>query len=306
MERGAGVRAIVTGASGFVGAHLVRHLEAAGDEVAGLDRGVDVTDPEAVRAFFARHRPEAVYHLAAVSHVGSSWSAPLEVFRVNALGALNVLRAALDAGASRVLLVGSADQYGAVGEADLPITEDAPLRPVTPYGASKVAAEFLGLQAHLGDGLPVIRVRAFNHTGAGQGERFLVPALARRIAEAEKQGAKEVQVGSLDPVRDFTDVTDVVRAYRLLVERGGPGEVYNVCSGRGWSVGELAERILRLARHPMELVEDPDLVRPVDVPRLVGDNTRLRTATGWAPQVSLDDTLAAVLDHWRSHLSSGP
>jgi GDP-4-dehydro-6-deoxy-D-mannose reductase len=300
------VRAIVTGASGFVGAHLVRHLESAGDEVAGLDRGVDVTDPEAVRSFFARHRPEAVYHLAAVSHVGSSWSAPLEVFRVNAEGALNVLRAALDTGASRVLLVGSADEYGAVSEDDLPITEDAPLRPVTPYGASKVAAEFLGLQAHLGDGLPVIRVRAFNHTGAGQGERFLVPALARRIAEAEKQGAKEVPVGSLEPVRDFTDVADVVRAYRLLVERGQPDEVYNVCSGRGWSVGELGERMLRLARHAMELVEDPDLVRPVDVPRLVGDNTRLCTATGWTPQISLDDTLAAVLDHWRAHLSSGP
>jgi GDP-4-dehydro-6-deoxy-D-mannose reductase len=300
------VRALVTGSSGFVGSHLVRHLEESGDEVTGLDRhsGVDVTDAEAVRNSFAAHRPDAVYHLAAVSHIGASWSAPLEVLRVNAEGAFNVLRAALDAGVSRVLLVGSAEEYGIVGEADLPITEDAPLRPVTPYGASKVAAEFLGLQTHLGEGLPVIRVRAFNHTGAGQGERFLVPGLARRIAEAEGRGAKEVPVGSLEPVRDFTDVADVVRAYRLLVERGEPGEVYNVCSGRGWSVGELAERLLRLARHAMELVEDPDLVRPVEIPRLVGDNTRLRAATGWAPETDLDDTLAAVLDHWRSRLSS--
>jgi GDP-4-dehydro-6-deoxy-D-mannose reductase len=300
------MRAVVTGSSGFVGRYLVRHLEEGGDEVTGLDRhsGVDVTDPEAVRSFFARHRPDAVYHLAAVSHVGSSFSAPLGVFRVNAEGALNVLRAALDASASRVLVVGSADEYGTVATEDLPITEDTPLRPLSPYGASKVAAEFLGLQAHLGEGLGVVRVRAFNHTGAGQPEGFLVPALARRIAAAERQGAKEVKVGSLDPVRDFTDVTDVVRAYRLLVERGEPGEVYNVCSGRGWSVGELAERLLRLARHSMELVEDPDLIRPVDVPRLVGDNTRLRAATGWAPEIPLDDTLAAVLDHWRGRLSS--
>jgi GDP-4-dehydro-6-deoxy-D-mannose reductase len=300
------MRVVVTGSSGFVGRYLVRHLAEGGDEVTGLDRhsGIDVTDAEAVRSFFARHRPDAVYHLAAVSHVGSSFSAPLGVFRVNAEGALNVLRAALDAGASRVLLVGSADEYGTVAAEDLPITEDTPLRPLSPYGASKVAAEFLGLQAHLGEGLPVIRVRAFNHTGAGQPEGFLVPALARRIAAAERQGAKEVKVGSLDPVRDFTDVADVVRAYRLLVERGEPGEVYNVCAGRGWSVGELAERLLRRARHSMELVEDPDLVRPVDVPRLVGDNTRLRAATGWAPEIPLDDTLAAVLDHWRARLSS--
>jgi GDP-4-dehydro-6-deoxy-D-mannose reductase len=300
------MRALVTGSSGFVGRYLVRHLEDSGDEVAGLDRhsGVDVTDADAVRAAFAAHRPETVYHLAAVSHIGASWSAPLEVLRVNAEGAFNVLRAALDTGVSRFVLVGSADEYGIVTEADLPITEDAPLRPVTPYGASKVAAEYLGLQTHLGEGLPVVRVRSFNHTGAGQGERFLVPALARRIAEAEARGAKEVAVGSLDPVRDFTDVADVVRAYRLLAERGQPGEVYNVCSGRGWSVAELAERLLRSARHSMELVEDPALVRPVEVPRLVGDNTRLRAATGWAPKVPLDDTLAAVLDHWRARLTS--
>jgi len=300
------MRALVTGSSGFVGGYLVRHLEENGDQVTGLDRhsGVDVTDPEAVRQAFAAHRPDAVYHLAAVSHIGASWSAPLDVLRINAEGAFNVLRGALDAGVSRFLLVGSADEYGIVDEADLPLHEDAPLRPVTPYGASKVAAEFLGLQAHLGDGLPVIRVRAFNHTGAGQGERFLVPGLARRVAQAEAQGAKEVAVGSLEPVRDFTDVTDVVRAYRLLVADGEPGEVYNVCSGRGWSVGELAERLLRLARHSLELVEDPDLVRPVEVPRLVGDNTRLRTATGWAPRIPIDDTLAAVLDHWRRRLTS--
>lgn len=298
------MKALVTGSGGFVGSELLRHLEAAGDEVVGLDHrsGGDVTDPEAVRALLVRHRPDAVYHLAAVSHIGASWSAPLEVFRVNAEGALNVLRASAEAGVGRVLLVGSADEYGAVREEDLPLTEDAALRPLTPYGASKVAADYLGLQAYLGEGLPVIRVRAFNHTGASQPERFVIPALARRIVAAERHGRKEVPVGSLEPVRDFTDVADVVAAYRLLVERGEPGEVYNVCSGVGRSVAEIADRLLALARHQIELVHDPELVRPVDVPRLVGDNTKLRAATGWAPSVPFEDTLGAILERWRAEV----
>ncbi len=295
------MKAVVTGSSGFVGRELVAHLEAAGDEVVGLDRaaGADVTDAAAIRDLLVRHRPEAVYHLAAVSHIGDSWSAPAQVFRVNAEGTLNVLVAARDAGVERVLVVGSADEYGAAAGAH-PLDEDQPLRPVTPYGASKVAAEYLGLQSFLGDGLGVIRVRAFNHTGPGQAEHFLVPALARRIAAAERDGHKEAPVGSLEPVRDFLDVADVVAAYRLLVERGTPGEVYNVCSGIGRSVADIAEMLLAMARHAIELVPDPALVRPVDVPRLVGDNTRLRTATGWSATIAFEDTLAAILTRWRN------
>jgi GDP-4-dehydro-6-deoxy-D-mannose reductase len=296
------VKALVTGAGGFVGQTLVAHLEAAGDEVVGLDRagGPDITDGAAVREAFARHRPDAVYHLAAVTHIGASWDAPLEVFRINAEGTLNVLAACSAAEVGRVLVVGSADEYGAVRPEDLPLTEEAPLRPLTPYGASKVAAEYLALQAFLGDGLPVLRVRAFNHTGRNQSDRFMIPGLARRIAAAERDGRKEIPVGSLEPVRDFTNVDDVVVAYRLLVERGEPGEVYNVCSGVGHSVADVAEHLLGLARHAIELVPDPALVRPIDVPRLVGDNRRLREATGWAPAIPFEDTLAAVLDRART------
>lgn len=295
------MKTVVTGSSGFVGRELVAHLEAVGDEVIGLDRagGADVTDGAAIRDLLARHRPQAVYHLAAVSHIGRSWSAPAQVFRVNAEGTLNVLVAAREAGVERVLVVGSADEYGAVDDDALPLGEEAPLRPVTPYGASKVAAEYLALQSFLGDGLPVVRVRSFNHTGPAQAEHFLVPALARRIAAAEREGRKEAPVGSLEPVRDFLDVADVVVAYRLLVERGSPGEVYNVCSGIGRSVAQIADALLAMARHPIELVGDPTLVRPVDIPRLVGDNTRLRTATGWSPTIPFDDTLAAILTRWR-------
>jgi len=296
------MKALVTGAGGFVGRALVAHLGAAGDEVVGLDRadGPDITDAGEVRRTVEEHRPDAVYHLAAVTHIGASWDAPLEVFRINAEGTFNVLSACSAAGAGRVLVVGSADEYGAVRPEDLPLTEEAPLRPLTPYGASKVAADYLGLQAFLGDGLPVIRVRAFNHTDPTQPDRFMVPGLAHRIAAAERDGRKEIPVGSLEPVRDFTDVADVVAAYRLLVERGEPGEVYNVCSGVGHSVAEVADRLLALARHAIELVPDPALVRPVEVPRLVGDNRRLREATGWAPAIPFDETLAAILDRWRA------
>jgi GDP-4-dehydro-6-deoxy-D-mannose reductase len=301
------MKALVTGAGGFVGTALVAHLESAGDEVVGIDHvtGPDITDPAGVRDAVARHRPDAVYHLAAVTHIGASWDAPLEVFRVNAEGTLNVLSGCAAAGVGRVLVVGSADEYGAVRPEDLPLTEEAPLRPLTPYGASKVAADSLALQSFLGQGLPVIRVRAFNHTGATQSERFMIPGLARRIAAAERDGRKEVPVGSLEPVRDYTDVADVVVAYRLLVERGEPGEVYNVCSGVGRSVAEVADQLLALARHAIELVPDPALLRPVEVPRLVGDNRRLREATGWAPAIPFEQTLAAVLDRWRAEVA-GP
>lgn len=289
------MKALVTGAGGFVGRHLVTHLGSAGDEVVVLGGSVDVTDAEAVRAAVGKTAPDAVYHLAALSHVGDSWDAPARVFRVNAEGTLNVLRACTVGGVARVLVVGSADEYGVVDPADLPLGEDAPLRPVTPYAASKVAAEFLALQAHLGDALGAIRVRAFNHTGPGQSERFVVPAVAHRIAEAEATGDRRLRLGSLDAVRDFTDVRDVVRAYRLLVERAEPGAVYNVCSGEGVSVADIVERLVAASGAELEIVIDPELVRPVEVPRLVGDNARLREATGWVPEIPLERTLADVL-----------
>lgn len=292
------MKALVTGAGGFVGRHLVDHLRAHGDDVVGVDvdSGVDVTDPDAVHAAVENGAPDAIYHLAALSHIGDSWSAPAEVLRVNAGGTLTVLRAAVDLGVERVLVVASADAYGAH---DGPITEDSPLRPLTPYGASKAAADVLALQAHLGDGLSTLRVRAFNHTGPGQPDRFVVPALARRIAEAERAGSDHLTIGNLDTVRDFLDVRDVVAAYRLLVETGDPGGAYNVCSGTPVAIRSVAERLCALAAADLELVVDPELVRPVEVPRLVGDPTRLAADTGFVPGFSLDDTLDAVLTEAR-------
>ena len=302
------MRALITGVSGFVGRHLQAHLRDADDEVFGCDRAdgsVDIGVLDSVRATFEGVRPEVVYHLAGWSDVGGSWRAPVEVFRANAEGTLNVLLAAAELGVQRVVAVSSADVYGVVREDQLPITEDTPLRPVTPYAASKVAADYLALQAWLGSGLPVLRVRAFNHLGPGQTPKFVAPALADRIARNELDGGTAVPVGNLSARRDFTDVRDVVRAYRLLAEHGEPGEAYNVCSGVDVSIQELADRLLAMARQPMKLEHDPDLERPVDVPVLRGDASRLHAATGWAPTIPLDQTLADLLDDLRARVSSG-
>ncbi|MGZ4689160.1 MAG: GDP-mannose 4,6-dehydratase [Acidimicrobiia bacterium] len=300
------MKVAVTGARGFVGPHLVDHLEACGDDVLPLDRhgpdSFDVTDADAVHARLSDARPDVVYHLAALSHVGESWKSPAASFRVNAEGTLNILRTCTDLGVRRVIVVLSSEEYGRVDEADLPLTEESPLRPMTPYGAAKAAADLLTLQAFLGDGLGAIRVRPFSHTGPGQSSRFVVPALAARIARAERDDVEQIPVGSLDAVRDLTDVRDVVRAYRLVAQHGQPGEVYNVCSGTGVSVQEIADRLLARARRPIRLVTDPELVRPVEVPRLVGSNARLHDATGWTPEIPLEQTLADVLQDARDAL----
>lgn len=299
------MRALVTGGRGFVGRWLCDHLRDAGDEVVLTGDDVDVTDAVAVRRAATDVEPDAVYHLAALTHVGASWEAPSETFRVNVLGTVHVLDAARACRRPpRVLVVSSAEVYGVVAPEMLPVGEETPLRPVTPYAASKVGGEFAAVQAHLGAGVPAIRVRAFNHAGPGQAPSFLVSALARRIVEAERAATPTVRVGNLDPQRDLTDVRDVVRAYRLLVERGEPGEVYNVCSGRAVAVHDVARRLIELSGAALELVVDADLVRPVEVPVMRGDASRIRAATGWEPEIPLDETLAAVLEDWRARWQS--
>jgi GDP-4-dehydro-6-deoxy-D-mannose reductase len=296
----------VTGAGGFVGHHLTTHLDECGDDVATTDRstdGLDITDAPSLLDLMRRVRPEVVYHLAGASDVGGSWSTPQATFRANAEGTLNVLWAAREAGAERVLTVGSADVYGKVSADDLPIDEDLPMRPVSPYAASKAAADHVALQANLGFGQHVVRARPFNHLGPGQSDRFVAPALAGRIAANELSGETKVKVGNLSPERDFTDVRDVVRAYRSLVDRGRPGEVYNVCSGRAIAVQELADQFIEMATIPMELVPDPDLQRPVDIPVLLGDSTRLRRDTGWEPTIPLEVTLRDLLDDQRARIA---
>jgi GDP-4-dehydro-6-deoxy-D-mannose reductase len=298
------VKAVVTGARGFVGRHLTRHLAELDIDVVSLDvddaQPVDITDRDRVARRIAEESPDVVYHLAARSHVGASWTDGDALADVNVGGTRAVVDACVATGVARVLVVGSAEQYGTVAPASIPVDEHTECRPVSPYGKSKVAAEMVALEAHREHGLAVVCTRAFNHTGPGQSPAFLVPGLAARIAAAEqadtkRAGSDEITLGNGDPVRDFSDVRDVVRAYALLAEHGVAGEAYNVCSGRGVRVGDVAQRLLARARRPLRVVTATDLVRAVDVPVLVGDPAKLVAATGWQPQHDLDDTLDDVL-----------
>lgn len=292
------MRALVTGANGFVGTHLVACLRADGDEV--VESETDIVDRDAVIAAFADAAPDVVYHLAAQADVGGSWTTPIETLRVNVEGTLNVLDAARLAGVSRVAAVTSADIYGPVQEADLPLTEDQPLRPVSPYAASKAAADMVCLQAGLGHGLDVVRIRAFNHLGPGQSDKFVASAIASRIARAEQTGDTAVRVGNLEARRDFTDVRDVVRAYRALMLDGRPGEAYHVCSGVDRSVRELVGILVSHSTAEITLETDPDLMRPVDLKVLRGDNTKISIDTGWSPTISIERTLEDLLEQWRN------
>lgn len=295
------MRALVTGATGFVGRHLVAHLAAAGDDVTISE--AEITEPDALEADFCRGRPDTVYHLAAQADVQASFVEPAATLRVNVEGTSNVLDAARRAGAGRVLVVSSADVYGRVEPASLPVDETAAMRPVTPYGASKAAAEMVCVQAGLGGGLDVIRARAFNHLGPGQSDRFVAAGLAARVAANERTGSAVVRVGNVHARRDFTDVRDVVRAYRLLAEHGAAGEAYNVCSGATHGISELAEALIARAKLPMRLATDVELLRPADVPEVRGDPSKLHDATGWRPEVALEQTLDDLLDYWRCRTS---
>jgi GDP-4-dehydro-6-deoxy-D-mannose reductase len=297
------VKALVTGAGGFVGPYLSAHLESMGDEVVGTDAEVDITDGEGVRKAFLDVRPEVVYHLAAASHVGTSWSAPVDVVRVNVEGSLNVFLAALEAGVERVLLIGSAEQYGRLTPDLLPVAETTPLRPVSPYGASKAGAEMMASHVFRGRGLPVVSVRAFNHLGPGQSEALVASTIAKQVAEAERAGGGVVRTGNLEARRDFTDVRDVVRAYRLLVERGEPGEAYNVCSGRDVAIQDIADHLAGQATAEVTFELDPERLRPADVPVVRGDSSKLRGATGWEPTIPLEQTLGDVLAWWREKVA---
>lgn len=315
------MRAFITGIAGFAGGHLVDHLLAETDlEIVGtvyrrqpqavyaahrvhLER-IDLREEAAVAEVMARWRPQYVLHLAAQSFVPLSWEHPWPTFEQNVRTQINILRGVLAAGVDcKILVVGSGEEYGVVQPQDNPITEDAPLRPYSPYGVSKVAQDLLGWQYFRSHGLHIVRVRPFNHIGPGQNEMFVTSSFAKQVALIEARRQEPVlNHGNLDAERDFTDVRDVVRAYWLALTCGQPGEVYNVGSGQGVSIRTVLEIFLAMARTPITSRLDPALMRPSDIPLVVSDPTRLRQATGWTPRLSLDQTLRDILNDWRARI----
>lgn len=292
----------MTGAAGFVGRHLVAHLVAEGDEVLTTDRasgGPDLLDREGLVGLFTELCPEVVFNMAAQADVEQSWQEPMETIRANGEGTFNVLAAGRLAGVERVVTVVSSDVYGAVRSDELPLNESAPFRPVSLYAASKAMADLIAQQAHLGFGQDVIRARSFNHFGPGQSENSVCSALAARISRCELLDDESINVGNLEVQRDFTDVRDVVRAYRLLAIHGRAGRAYNVCSGTATSIRTVLNILLEHAERPIRVISDPELFRSVDLSELRGDPALLEADTGWSPDRTLDSSLIELLDDWR-------
>lgn len=291
------MRALVTGSDGFVAQHLIRHLRDNGDEVHGIDRERDVTDARSMQEVFEWFLPDVTYHLAALTHVGDSWKNASEFTRVNVVGTQRVLDASFDAvPAATTIVVSSSEVYGISREEDQPLRESFRVAPANPYSSSKVEAEHVARDATRFRAQRVVIARPFNHLGPGQSPNFVVPALVSRLLDARDRGDQSILVGDLSTRRDFSDVRDVVRAYRLLSQLGVAGEVYNVASGHDIALSDIAHQLVaRLAPH-VELVVDPSLLRPVDLPVSRGSYDKLHQATGWAPQIPLHVSLDDIVD----------
>lgn len=284
---------LVTGAGGFVGRHLLAEL--GGRAVAGR---ADVTDGDALAAELREVAPAAVCHLAAATSVGESWRRGAETWRVNVLGTVALLDAVrAEAPEARTLVVSTGEVYGPTPHG--PAGEDTPVAPLSPYAASKAAAELAATRAARAEKLDVVVARPFQHAGPGQDERFAIGSWTARIARLERAGGGELEVGDLTVRRDLTDVRDVTRAYRLLLDPATPAGTYNVCSGRTVELATVLDTLVRLAREPVEVRDNPALRRPVDVPVLAGDPARLEAATGWRAEIPLEQTLADALDEAR-------
>jgi GDP-4-dehydro-6-deoxy-D-mannose reductase len=323
------MRVLITGIAGFAGSYLAGLLLGAGgsppaDPVFGrpldvhgiihrhdhrihhlldrltLHRG-DLRNALWVTELVEQLQPDVVLHLAAWSDVGGSWRQPWTVYELNIQCQLNLLEALRrSCPHARTLIVTSNEAYGLVRPDELPMTEETPFRPNSPYGVSKVTQDVMGLQYWQSHRLPIVRARSFNHIGPGQSDDFAASAFARQIAEIESGSrAPVVRVGNLESERDFTDVRDVVRAYWQLALQGEAGEAYNVGSGIPRPTRWLLETLLGLASVPIGVEADPERLRPSDIPRSYCDNRKLVAATGWSPQIDLHDSLRAMLDHWR-------
>jgi GDP-4-dehydro-6-deoxy-D-mannose reductase len=318
------MRVLITGITGFAGSHLadtildeysdvqifglkrwrsrmenIRHIQ---DKVTLIE--ADLKDMVSLKKALAESRPDRIFHLAAQSFVPTSWVCPAETFAINSIGQINLFEAALDLGLKPLIqIAGSSEEYGLVLPDEVPMKESNPLRPLSPYAVSKVAQDMLGYQYFRSYGLPVVRTRGFNHTGPRRGEVFICSNFAKQIAEIEK-GVREpvMYVGNLKARRDFTDVRDTVRAYWLSLEKGEPGDVYNIGTGTAYTIQEVLDTLLGMSRVSVEVKVDPKRLRPSDVQILLSDSSKFRRRTGWEPRIPFEKSLEDLLVYWRERV----
>jgi GDP-4-dehydro-6-deoxy-D-mannose reductase len=318
------MKVLITGITGFAGSHLADYIldNLPDAQVFGMIRWrsrmenilhiedrihlieADLKDMSSLKKCLAEVQPDRIFHLAAQSFVPASWKCPAETFAINAVGQINLFEAVLSLGISpKIQIAGSSEEYGLVNSDEVPMKETNPLRPLSPYAVSKVAQDLLGWQYFKSYGLKVIRTRGFNHTGPRRGEVFICSNFAKQIVEIEKKKRDPIiHVGNLEAKRDFTDVRDIARAYWLSLEKGEEGEVYNLGTGKTYSVQEILNMLLTLSKVDVKTVIDPDRLRPSDVPVLLSDSSKFRQLTGWEPQIPLSQSLHDLMEYWRERV----
>ena len=319
-------KVLITGITGFAGSHLADFLLTKGIDVYGIKRWrsrtenidhiigkvklleADIRDSHSIENIIEEVEPDYIFHLAAQSFVPTSWKAPAETMTTNVVSTIHILESVRKSKSNPIVhIAGSSEEYGMVYPNEVPIKETNPLRPLSPYGVSKVAQDKLAYQYNKSYGIKTVLTRAFNHTGPRRGYVFVSSNFAKQIIEIEK-GLKEpvIRVGNLDPIRDFTDVRDMVRGYWLAANKCKHGEAYNICSGSGVKIKELLDIMLGFSkRKDIETKKDPARMRPSDVEILIGDSTKFREVTGWKPEIPLEKTMEDLLNYWRKRINPG-
>ncbi len=312
------MKALITGVNGFVGEYLTAALKEKNIEVYGTDiveksangdshfLRADLLDEKSAYDVVDSIKPDFIYHLAGQSNVGLSWTQPALTFRVNVTGTVNMMDAVRKAAPkAKMLIIGSADQYGTVAPEMCPLKEDMPINPQSPYALSKALQEQSARFYIKHFDLNIVLVRAFNHIGPGQRTGFVIPDFASRIAKIEQGLLDRLEVGNLSVSRDFSDVRDIVRGYYLLMEKGRCGEIYNIGSGKHRKIADILKLMLSYSKKDINVYEDPAKMRPSDAPMIYGDCTKIKNDVGYAPEYQLEQTLQEVLDYWRVQVISG-
>lgn len=303
------MRTMITGSRGFIGSHLSTELEKNGYEVIKCDLvegdgsiAMDIMSQAQIQSVLEKYKPDIIINMAGQANVGLSWKKPQLTVQLNTVGLINILEAVRVVNPKiRVLAVGSSDEYGSLKESGANVTEDIPVKPITPYAISKRAQELFAQFYVCSYGMDICMIRLFNLGGAGQTKGYMISDFASGIAEVETGKKDVMSVGNLVGARDFTHVKDACRAVRLIAEKGHAGEVYNICSGVTYTVQEVLDKLIALAKTEIKVVQDPARMRPSDTPVVCGNHNKLTAHTGWNPELNIDEILKDALDYWREH-----